>query len=410
MTTGTGPTLGRGRATLLIAALVCGAFGIGVSEFLVMGLLPQIAADLLPDLIRTDRDAALAATGTLSTAYAAGVVVGMVTTPILLRRVGERRAIVLCALSMLLWTLLTALAPTLAVAVVLRFLAALTHATYVGLGAVVTARILGAGYQGRGNALVHGGLAAANLVGVPALTAIGAIADWRVVFGACLVLFALPVLAVLRIRFPSPEPAQARKDAAGRHTGARPLILVLAITLLTGAGFSIITYVAPLTAHATADVGPSVAASMLVFGIGMNVANLGSGWLADRSAERTLWLAGAGGLAAALLLALVPAGPAAVLSSSAAVFCTGIVLGGVSPAAQLQFMTELPHLPRLAASLASGSANLGSVVGTAVGAGLLAAFGPGAIPLGSLALLAAGFALLAVRAAMARRTPPTAIR
>ncbi|WP_244303115.1 MFS transporter [Leucobacter coleopterorum] len=140
----------------LIFALACGGFGIGVSEYLVMGLLPQIAADLLPELSRSDPDAALAATGGLASAYALGVVVGMFTTPILTRRFSERGALLACAGGMLLFTLLTAFAPNLTIAIAFRFLSALAHASYLGVGAMAVAHLLGGGRYGRGAAVVHG--------------------------------------------------------------------------------------------------------------------------------------------------------------------------------------------------------------------------------------------------------------
>src|SRR5690606_40344756 len=87
---------------LLIAALVCGGFGIGVSEFIVMGLLPQMAADLLPELYAANTEAALAASGGVAAAYALGVVVGVAVTPLVIRRLSERSALLVCAGLMLL--------------------------------------------------------------------------------------------------------------------------------------------------------------------------------------------------------------------------------------------------------------------------------------------------------------------
>ncbi|MFV0435357.1 MAG: MFS transporter [Leucobacter sp.] len=379
---------GRVARATLIGALVCGGFGIGVSEFIVMGLLPQMAADFLPDLYASRPEAALAASGGLASAYALGVVVGMVVTPVVIRRLPERSALLVCAGSMLLWTLLMAFAPTLPIALILRFLAALTHAAYIGVGAMVAAHMLGSNNYGLGSAIVHGGLTGANLLGVPALTALGATWDWRVILGLAALLFAVPFVALLLISPAGRAEYVAAGGSGGRRFGPRFFVLGLAAVFVAASGFAVVTYVAPLVEWAQGAGGWLTAATgMLAFGIGMNIGNWGAGWLADRAAGATFVGSAAAGILGGVLLLIPNIGSP---GTAAAMLLVGLMLGGGSPAAQVLFMRELPRFPRLASSMPSGTANLGSFVGSLVGAGLLAGVGPMALPLGSLALVGIG--------------------
>lgn len=391
------------RNMVLIAALVCGGFGIGVSEFLVMGLLPQIAADLLSALNAQHADAALAATGGLASAYGLGVMTGALLTPPLIARLSERKALLLLATTMLLGTAATALAPTLAVALVFRFLSALAHASYIGVGAMAIAHLLGSARYGRGSAIVHGGLAGATLIGVPALTALGAVSDWRILLGGCALLFAIPLVALLAIRIPAGPPV-SHGAAAPKPRPLRVLTIIGAAVLSSAGGFAIVTYIAPVTASTRgSDAWLTAAWAMLTFGIGMNLGNLVAGWFADRAADLAFWgavIAGAAGAALLLLLELGAGGagsaPGAAggVWSAVGVLFIGLMLGGCGPAGQVLYLRELARFPRLASSMPSGAGNLGSFLGALAGGAILAGSGVTAIPVGALALIAVGVLLL----------------
>lgn len=391
----------RLRRNVLIAALVCGGFGIGVSEFIVMGLLPQMAADFLPDLYAARPDAAIAASGGVASAYALGVVVGMVVTPLLIRRLSERAALLACTGLMLLWTLLMAFAPTLAIAFVLRFLAALTHASFIGVGAMATAHMLGSNNYGRGSAIVHGGLTAANLLGVPALTALGASWDWRMILGAAALLFAVPFVALLVISPASPVSYVAPiGGSSGGAMSRRLLVLAIATVLITASGFAIVTFVAPVVSWAQGSGGWLTAATgMLAFGIGMNLGNFLAGWVADRAAVLAFVSSALAGVIGAVLLFFPGIGS---VGTGLAMLLVGILLGGTGPSGQVLFMRELHRFPRLASSMPSGIGNLGSFTGSLVGAGLLASNGVAALPVGALVLVAVGLALFTVRSRLGR--------
>lgn len=385
----------RAKSIILISALVCGSFGIGVSEFLVMGLLPQIARDLSPELYAAHPDAAIAAAGSMASGYALGVVVGMVLTPIVLRRLSERAIVAVCAASMLVLTILTVLSPNLPIAVALRFLAALTHATYMGLASLMAARALGSRHHGRGTAIVVGGLSVANLIGVPALTALGSGGGWREALAVCAVLFVAPLVALLRI-----APAAGAGSGGGRDErrsgGAwKVAIAVLMVTSLASGAFAITTFVAPISLHVQgASAILPVAVLMLLFGIGMNLGNIGGGFLADRSAAFTLVLCGILGVAGAVLL--IGEGTGGALAG-AGMFLVGASLGSLTPAAQVVYVRIASNRPRLAASLAPGTINLGSFAGALLGGLVLAGIGSQAVVVVALVLFALGLAFQAFR-------------
>lgn len=370
---------------ILIIALAAGGFGIGVSEFLVMGLLPQIATDLLPDLVQSERNTALAATGGMASAYALGVAVGIFTTPLLVRRLSERRALLVCAGNMMLWTVLTALAPTLPIALVLRFLSALTHASFIGVGAMAIAHLFGSRGYGRGSAIVHGGVALANLAGVPALTALGEIVDWRTILGACALFFAAPFVALLVIDVPQVRDESTTVTAT--RVRKRNIILLFGAAIVGAAGgFAILTYVAPVTLWARGgDTWFTAAIAMLAFGVGMNLGNFVAGLMADRAAGLAFGGSLLAGCAGAILLLMPGVGG---VGAFAGVLLIGVLLGGQGPAGQVMYLRELSRFPRLASSLPSGTGNLGSFAGSLFGAGLLASFGAATIPLGAATLLA----------------------
>lgn len=364
-----------------------------------MGLLPRIADDLIPERFAADPDGAIAVTGAVVSFYALGVVAGMVVTPLLLRRFSLRATALICTLTMFIWTLATALAPTLELVVALRFMSSLTHASYVGIAAILVGRMLGSAFPGRGAALVMGGFAIANLLGVPLGTQLGAFGGWRPVLACCAILFLVPALVLVRPPVGSIEPRAPSVAAVAMGTAVGPLARLIATgTLIAIGGFTLVTFVAPLTAASSAIDGAPVipvALGMLLFGIGMTIGNFGGGWLADHSADVGLLVSAiSGALGAALLTAA--AGPwqhgSSVGAGTTAIgmLLVGVGVGMYSPAAQLLFVRSAQAWPKFAASLVSGTSNLGSFLGATIGGIVLSSRGPQGVAVFALALLGFG--------------------
>jgi DHA1 family inner membrane transport protein len=207
----------------------------------------------------------------------------------------------------------------------------------------------------------------------------------------CAGLFAIPVVALSLARPPAPlQPAAVGGERTG-EPAARLGALVLAVTVLASGCFLAVTYVVPIAEWLQQDAGGlSVAAAMLAFGIGMNLGNFGCGRIADRSADAALLGSGAAGAVGAAALC-IPAGGA--VSVGAGMLLVGIGLGGVSPAAQVLYVRIAARFPKFAASLASGTVNLGSFAGASLGAGALGWLGIAWVPMTALMLFGIGIAL-----------------
>src|SRR6187551_2648034 len=162
-----------------------------------MGLLPDIARNLLPALYSSSREDALAQTGALISAYAAGVVVGAPTIAALAARFPRRGLLVALALAFTIGTVASAVAPTFELVVAARFVAALPHGAYFGVAALVAADLMGPGNRGRGVAFVLSGLTIANVIGVPLITLLGQTAGWRIAYLVVAAIFAATLVAIL---------------------------------------------------------------------------------------------------------------------------------------------------------------------------------------------------------------------
>ncbi|MFT3832603.1 MAG: MFS transporter [Micropruina sp.] len=190
----------RRARTAALVALAIGSFGIGMTEFVVMGLLPDLAKDLLPASWTSDPESAIAQAGVLISLYALGVVIGAPTIAGAVARFPRHRVMIALALALTVFNALTFLAPSFEWMAFSRLLAGLPHGAYFGIGALVAADVLGPERRAQGIAFVLTGLTIANVVGVPLGTFLGQNYGWRVTFMAVAVVFALGTAGHRRIR------------------------------------------------------------------------------------------------------------------------------------------------------------------------------------------------------------------
>lgn len=359
------------RVRLALLALAVGGFGIGATEFVAMGLLPQIAQDLLPDLMATDPEEAIGRAGILISAYAAGVVVGAPTIAVFAARFPRRGLLLVLAGAFTVGTVASAVAPTFELVVVARFVAALPHGAYFGIAALVAASLMGPGKRGRGIALVLSGLTIANVVGVPTITFLGQQAGWRVAYLAVAAIFALTAIAIALVvpKQPGDPGATVRRELGGF---ARPAVWFALLTGSLGFGgfFAVYTYVAPLVTEVTRLPEFVVPLVLVVFGLGMTVGNIIGGRLADRGALRAVFLLFGVLVAALLLLALTAP---TVPGLFAGVFAVGLASAAISPAIQTRLMDVAGDSQTLAAAVNHSALNLGNSLGALVGGAVIAA-------------------------------------
>lgn len=370
-----GPTqLSPARIRLALFALALGGFAIGATEFVAMGLLPNLAQDLLPGLYRAQPDAANAQAGWLISAYALGVVIGAPTIAAAATRWPRKQLLLALLIAFTLGTVASALLPSFELVLAARFVAALPHGAYFGIASLVAAELMGPGKRGRGVAIVLSGLTIANVIGVPAITLLGQSAGWRVAYLVVAGIFALTFLAVALV-----VPHQAGNPHGSIRTELRAFgRLQVWIALLIGAIgfgglFAVYTYVAPLVMEVTGLAAWAVPIVLVVIGVGMTIGNFAGGALADRSVRRTMYGAFAVLLAALAALAF---SAQSVVGLLVCVFLIGAAASALSPTIQTRLMDVAHESQSIAAALNHSALNIGNALGAYLG-GIAVAAGLG---------------------------------
>ncbi|MGY4859744.1 MFS transporter [Cryobacterium sp. AP23] len=370
LTTGAAP-LSLARIRLALLALALGGFAIGATEFVAMGLLPNLAADLLPGLYASSPDAANAQVGWLISAYALGVVVGAPTIAAGAARWPRKQLLLALLAAFTLATIASALLPSFGLVLVARFVAALPHGAYFGIASLVAAELMGPGKRARGVAIVLSGLTIANVIGVPSITWLGQVAGWRVAYVAVAALFAVTFVAVIvAVPFQAGNPGATMRSEL-RAFGRLQVWLALLIGAVGFGGlFAVYTYVAPLVIEITGLPAVAVPLVLVVVGLGMTVGNFVGGALADRSVRRTMYAFFGVMLAALLLLAFAAQTLAGLLIG---VFLVGAAASALSPTIQTRLMDVAHESQSIAAALNHSALNLGNALGAYLGGVVVAA-------------------------------------
>jgi len=359
------------RLRLALLTLALGGFGIGATEFAAMGVLPDIARDLLPDVWATSHDAAIAQSGIMISAYAAGVVVGAPLLSGTLARFPRKALLVGFAIAFTVGTLLSAVAPDFWTACAARFLAALPHGAYFGVASLVAADLMGPGSRGRGVAFVMSGLSIANIVGVPLITWLGQVTGWRIAYLLIAGVFGLTSIAIsLAVPHQPGDPnATLRRELGALRIGQVWFALGLGAVGF-GGFFAVTSYISPMTTELAGLPDGWVPWALALLGVGMLIGNMIGGRLADRNAMRSI-------LSTFPLYALVFVG-LALLGALPVALLLGVLLvgmlGGIAvPAIQTRLMDVAHESQTLAAAANHSALNIGNSLGAALGAAVIAA-------------------------------------
>ena len=363
--------LSPARVRLALLALALGGFGIGSTEFVAMGLLPDIAGDLLGDRYAADPDGTIAQAGIMISAYAAGVVVGAPTIAAFAARLPRKGLLLGLTIAFTLGTVASALAPTFPLVVAARFVAALPHGAYFGVAALVAASLMGEGKRGRGIALVLSGLTIANVVGVPLITFLGQNAGWRVAYLAVAAIFALATVAIWIVvpAQPGDPHATVRRELSAFRRG-RVWFALLTGALGFGGFFAVYSYVAKITTEVTGLTAALVPLVLVVTGLGMTIGNLVGGRLADHGSVRAILFCFAGFGVSLLVLALASS---TVPGLFAGMFLVGAASSALSPAIQTRLMDVAGDSQTIAAAVNHSALNLGNSLGAYLGGVVIAA-------------------------------------
>ncbi|PRB67617.1 MFS transporter [Arthrobacter sp. MYb213] len=349
-----------------LIALAIGAFGIGLTEFVIMGLLPDVA---------TDFAVSEAAAGWLISGYALSVVVGALGLTAATVRLPRKPVLVGLLVLFILGNSLTAMASTYEVAMIGRVIAALCHGAFFGIGAVVAADLVPANKKAGAIAIMFTGLTAANVLGVPFGTLLGQHSGWRSTFWAISgigVIALIGIIVLVPVIKHAAEGISLRKEL-GAFTSLQ-VWLSLGVTVLGYGGmFGAFTYIAYTLTEVTGFNASSVPWLLMLFGVGLFVGNWLGGRMADKSIDRTLVF-----FIAALLVVLIAFGALASnpVATVVALFLMGGFGFGTVPGLQSRIMQFAGSAPTLASGANIGAFNLGNALGAwAGGLGIAAGLG-----------------------------------
>jgi DHA1 family inner membrane transport protein len=367
-----GPTqLSSARIRLALFALALGGFGIGSTEFVAMGLLPNIAHDLLPSVYAVSPDDANAQAGWVISAYALGVVVGAPTIAAFGARWPRKKLLLWLLVAFAVGTVASALAPTFQLVLIARFVSALPHGAYFGIASLVAATLMGPGKRGQGVAFVLSGLTIANVIGVPLITWLGQTHGWRAAYLVVAGIFALTFVAVALLvpwQAGNPKATMANELKAFGRLQVWLALLIGAIGF--GGFFAVYTYVAPMVTTVTGLSASAVPLVLVLIGIGMTVGNLVGGWVADRDLKRGMLMffgVFLVGLATLYFTAATLAGLLISLFLIAAACCA------LSPTIQTRLMDVAHESQSIAAALNHSALNIANASGAALGGLTIAA-------------------------------------
>jgi DHA1 family inner membrane transport protein len=342
-------------------ALGVGGFAIGTGEFVIMGLLPEVAQDL---------GVSIPQAGHVISAYALGVVIGALVLAVLAAN-WPRRALLIALMALFAaGNFASAVAPGYVAMILMRFLAGLPHGTYFGVAALMAASLAPPNRRASAVGLVMSGLTSATLFGVPLAAWLGQHLGWRAAF---VLVGAIAVLAIVLIRRGVPDVPAAHNASPLRELGAlkRPQVwLTLGVAAVGFGGmFSVFSYIKPLLTEVTHMPLDAVPLVLALFGVGMVAGNLVGSRLADHSLMKTI--AGVLLYAAFVLIAIVFTAPY-TWAICANVFLLGTTVA-IAPALQIRLMDVAGDAQTLAAALNHSAFNTANALGAWLGGVSIAA-------------------------------------
>lgn len=376
-----------------MVALALGGFGIGTTEFVAMGLLPEMAAGL---------GVSEPTAGHVISAYALGVVVGAPLLAALTARIPRRALLIALMIAFTVGNAASVFAPSYETLMLARFVAGLPHGAYFGVAALVAAHLAEPGKRAKAVAMVMMGLSVANVVGVPVAAWLGQTVGWRSAFALVAVIGVATVLSLL-IWIPQLDAMPASNPITELGALGRPQVWMTLIVGMVGFGgmFAVYTYIST-TLTDVSGLGTSfIPLALMLYGLGMVAGNFVGGYLADRALMKGLFISMA---SLAIVLAIFVLAVRNPYTALVFVFLIGLAGSSMVPGLQTRLMDVAEDAQTLAASLNHAALNIANAFGAWIGGVVIAAgYGytaPAAV--GSL-LAVAGLVVLAAAVIMQRR-------
>ncbi|MBT2535253.1 MFS transporter [Arthrobacter sp. ISL-69] len=378
-----------------LIALALGGFGIGLTEFVIMGLLPEVAADF---------SVSEATAGWLISGYALAVVVGALLLTAAVTRFERKPVLAVLLVLFIGGNLISALAPDYSMMMIGRIVAALAHGAFFGIGAVVAADMVAPTKKAGAIAIMFTGLTAANVLGVPFGTMLGHAAGWRSTFWA---ITGIGVLALVGILTLVPKtgrgdtaPGSLRSELRAFRSGQVWLSILVTI-LGYGGMFGAFTYIAFTLTEVTGFAASTVPWLLILFGIGLFIGNTVGGKAADRNVDRTL-------LVVLAVLVVVLVAFALTAGNQPLTIASIVLMGGFGfatvPGLQMRVMKYTHSAPTLASGANIGAFNVGNALGAWLGGVTITAGLGYTSPIWAGAVITLlGLGVMAVAAAKARK-------
>lgn len=376
---------------LSLFILALSAFAIGTTEFVIMGLLPDVAADL---------GVSIPGAGWLVTGYALGVAIGAPFMAMATARLPRKAALVTLMGIFIVGNLLCAIAADYNVLMFARVVTALCHGAFFGIGSVVAAGLVPANRRASAVALMFTGLTLANVLGVPLGTALGQYAGWRSTFWAVTVIGVIALIGLMRFLPTNREELKLDMRAELASLKGAGIWLSLSMTALFSASmFTLFTYVAPLLGEVTGVSPNGITWTLLLIGLGLTVGNVIGGKLADRRLAATLIGVF---IAMAVISTALSWTSVALIPTEITLFLWATAAFAAVPALQINVVTFGKAAPNLVSTLNIGAFNVGNALGAWVGGSVIAhglGLGLTSVPLaaGALAILALIVTLITFR-------------
>ncbi|MFJ5297651.1 MFS transporter [Pseudomonas sp. NPDC088368] len=367
-----------------LIALSIGAFGIGVTEFAPMGMLPGIAADL---------GVSIPTAGLLVSAYALGVLIG---APLMTLTTGKipRRALLIGLMAIFtLGNLMSALATNYESLLIARVVTSLNHGAFFGIGSIVAASVVAPEKRAGAVAAMFMGLTIATIGGVPLASWFGEMLGWRTAFWG---IAGLGFVAMISLWFALPNLPLPKSDgvmAEVRVLLRGSVLSALALTVIgSGAMFTVFTYIAPILQSETHASTGFITAMLVLFGVGLTLGNVWGGKAADRSVDRTLIVSLVVLIVVLLAFSVLMRWP---LPTALAILVWGAASFALVPPLQMRVMEAAKDAPNLASAVNIGAFNFGNAIGAVLGGAVInAGLGYPAISLAGAMM--AGLGLLMV--------------
>ncbi|NWA67627.1 MFS transporter [Pseudomonas reactans] len=376
-----------------LVALAVGAFGIGVTEFAPMGMLPTIANDL---------GVSIPTAGLLVSAYALGVLLGAPLMILTTGKIPRRHLLVGLMAIFTLGNVMSALATGYYDLLIARVITSLNHGAFFGVGSIVAASVVAPDKRAGAVAAMFMGLTLATIGGVPLATWFGELLGWRTAFwgigGLGLVTMVALWFALPNLPLPKSDGVLAEIKVLGRGS----VLAALALTVVgSGAMFTVFTYIAPILSNETHASTPFITAMLVLFGVGLTLGNMWGGKAADRSIDRTLIVSLSALILVLLAFAFLMRWP---IPAAVSILIWGIASFAVVPPLQMRVMEAAKDAPNLASAVNIGAFNFGNAIGAAVGGAVInAGLGYPAISLAGAAMAGLGL-LMVVSFAWSSRT------